>query len=80
MGPEQALVMEHEVDTLLSKEAIEHVPPLSRYSRLYSQYFIVLKKDGGVMSYLRVVLDDPLSHVAEVQDAGTQKGRVSNQV
>ncbi len=28
VGPEQALVMEQEVDTLLRKEAIEVVPPV----------------------------------------------------
>ncbi len=32
VGPEHALVMEHEVDTLLRKGAIERVPPLSRES------------------------------------------------
>ncbi|XDV14274.1 hypothetical protein PO909_002450 [Leuciscus waleckii] len=53
VGPEQALVMEQEVETLLRKEAIERVPPPSRESGYYSQYFIVPKKDGG----LRPILD-----------------------
>ncbi len=53
VGPEQALVMEREVDTLLRKEAIEVVPPHERESGLYSRYFIVSKKDGG----LRPILD-----------------------
>ncbi len=53
VGPEQALVMEQEVATLLRKEAIEVVPPLVRESGFYSRYFIVPKKDGG----LRPILD-----------------------
>ncbi len=53
VGPEQALVMEQEVATLLRKEAIEVVPPLVRESGFYSRYFIIPKKDGG----LRPILD-----------------------
>ncbi|XP_048024136.1 LOW QUALITY PROTEIN: uncharacterized protein LOC125253920 [Megalobrama amblycephala] len=53
VGPEQALVMEQEVKTLLEKEAIEHVLPLDRENGFYSRYFIVPKKDGG----LRPILD-----------------------
>ncbi len=53
VGPEQALVMEREVDTLLREEAIEVVPPHERESGFYSRYFIVPKKDGG----LRPILD-----------------------
>ncbi|KAL0148900.1 hypothetical protein M9458_055704 [Cirrhinus mrigala] len=52
-GPEQGLVMEQEVDTLLRKDAIEVVPPHDRESGFYRQYFIVPKKDGG----LRPILD-----------------------
>ncbi|KAL0202505.1 hypothetical protein M9458_000523, partial [Cirrhinus mrigala] len=46
VGPEQGLVMEQEVDTLLSKEAIEVVPSLRQSIR-------VLQPDGG----LRPILD-----------------------
>ncbi|MCI4395880.1 hypothetical protein PGIGA_G00197280 [Pangasianodon gigas] len=53
VGPEQALVMEQEVNTLLRKEAIEVVPPHDRESGFYSRYFIVPKKGGG----LRPILD-----------------------
>ncbi len=53
VDPEQALVMEQEVDTLLRKEAIEVVPPRDRESGFYSRYFIVPKKAGG----LRPILD-----------------------
>ncbi|KAL0149156.1 hypothetical protein M9458_055588, partial [Cirrhinus mrigala] len=53
VGPEQALVMEQEVETLLRKEAIEVVPPHVRESGFYSRYFIVPKKDGG----LRPIID-----------------------
>ncbi|KAI2646275.1 Gag-Pro-Pol polyprotein [Labeo rohita] len=53
VGPEQGLVMEQEVETLLRKEAIEVVPPHDRESGFYSRYVIVLKKDGG----LRPILD-----------------------
>ncbi len=52
-NPEQALVLEQEVSSLLRKEAIEVVPPLDRESRFYSRYFVVPKKDGG----LRPILD-----------------------
>ncbi|KAL0154095.1 hypothetical protein M9458_050554 [Cirrhinus mrigala] len=47
VGPEQGLVMEQEVDTLLRK-AIEVVPPHVRESEFYSRYCIVLKKEGEV--------------------------------
>ncbi|KAI2667130.1 Transposon Ty3-G Gag-Pol polyprotein [Labeo rohita] len=53
VGPEQGLVMEQEVVSLLRKEAIEVVPPHDRESGFYSRYFIVPKKDGG----LRPILD-----------------------
>ncbi|KAI2646068.1 Transposon Ty3-G Gag-Pol polyprotein [Labeo rohita] len=53
VGPEQGLVMEQEVATLLRKEAIEVVPPHDKESGFYSRYFIVPKKDGG----LRPILD-----------------------
>ncbi|KAI2665989.1 Transposon Ty3-G Gag-Pol polyprotein [Labeo rohita] len=53
VGPEQALVMEQEVETFLRKEAIEVVPPHDRESGFYSRYFIVPKKDGG----LRPIID-----------------------
>ncbi len=52
MGPEQALVKEQEVDTLLSKEAIEIVPPCKRELGFYSPYFIVPKKDVGLHTIL----------------------------
>ncbi len=51
VGPEQALVLEQEVNTLLRKEAIEVVPPLDRESGFYSRYFIVPKKDGGCVRF-----------------------------
>ncbi len=53
VNPEQALVLEQEVSSLLRKEAIEVVPPLDRESGFYSRYFVVPKKDGG----LRPILD-----------------------
>ncbi|KAI2664245.1 Transposon Ty3-G Gag-Pol polyprotein [Labeo rohita] len=53
VDPEEGLVMEQEVATLLRKEAIEVVPPHDRESGFYSRYFIVPKKDGG----LRLILD-----------------------
>ncbi|KAL0160066.1 hypothetical protein M9458_043791, partial [Cirrhinus mrigala] len=39
VGPEQTLVMEQKVETLLRKEAIKVVPPHDRESRFYSRYF-----------------------------------------
>ncbi|KAI2664189.1 Obscurin [Labeo rohita] len=56
VGPEQGLVMEQEVATLLRKEAIEVVPPHERESGFYSRYFIVPKKDGGLRPILDLLL------------------------
>ncbi len=53
VSPEQALVLEQEISSLLRKEAIKVVPPLDRESGFYSRYFVVPKKDGG----LRPILD-----------------------
>ncbi len=80
VGPEQALVMEREVDTLLRKGAIEVVPPNERESGFYSRYFIVPKKDGGLRPILDLRQFEPLSQQTEVQDAHSQTGRVSDQV
>ncbi len=80
VGPEQALVMEREVDTLLRKGAIKVVPPHERESRFYSRYFIVPKKDGGLRPILDLHQFEPLSQQTEVQDAHSQTGRVSDQV
>ncbi|XP_051743302.1 uncharacterized protein LOC127508877 [Ctenopharyngodon idella] len=52
VDPEQSLVLEREVLTLLRKGAIERVPPPSKLSGFYSHYFIVPKKDGGLRSIL----------------------------
>lgn len=43
--------MEQEVDTLLRKEAIEHVPPLKEFG-FYSRYFIILKQNMEFLSSL----------------------------
>ncbi len=51
VGPEQALVMEREVETLLRKEAIEVVPPRERESGFYSRYFIVPKRMEGFVPF-----------------------------
>ncbi len=47
MGPEQALDIEQEVNTLLRKDVIEVVPPLDRESGIYSRYFIVARRIRG---------------------------------
>ncbi len=44
VGPEQALVMEQDVSTLLRKEAIEVVPPLDKESGFYSRIVLFLGK------------------------------------
>ncbi len=64
VGPEQALVMEQEVSTLLSKEAIEVVPPLDKESGFYSHTSLFLGK-----FFFRSKLTEPLSHTTEVQKA-----------
>lgn len=53
VNPTQGRVLEQEVNSLLAKGAIEHIPPLDRESGFYSRYFIVPKKDGG----LRPIID-----------------------
>ncbi len=57
VSPEQALVLEQEVITLLRKEAIKVVPPLDRESGFYSRYFIVPTKDGRLRPILDLVWD-----------------------
>ncbi|KAI2668213.1 Transposon Ty3-I Gag-Pol polyprotein [Labeo rohita] len=52
VSPEQGLVMEQEVETLLRKEAVEVVPLQDGESGFYSRYFIVPKKDGGLCPIL----------------------------
>ncbi len=47
VGPEQALVMEQEVSTLLRKEAIEMVPPLDKEFGFYSRPSLFLGRMGG---------------------------------
>ncbi len=79
-GPEQALVMEQEVETLLRKEAIKVVPPHDTESEFYSHYFIVPKKDGGLRPILNLRRPEPLSHETQVQDAYYQASRIPNQV
>ncbi len=76
VGPEQALVMEQEVDTLLRKDATEVVPPCDRIRVLEE----VPKKDGGIASYSRSEIIEPLSHETQVQDDYYQASRVPNQV
>ncbi len=51
-APQQVLVMEQEVKALLGKGAMEYVSHSNRETGLYSHYFIVPKKDGGLRSFL----------------------------
>ncbi|XP_034750411.1 uncharacterized protein LOC117958235 [Etheostoma cragini] len=53
LRPDQGLVLGQEVRSLLEKGAVELVPPQAGGSGLYSRYFLVPKKDGG----LRPILD-----------------------
>ncbi len=79
VGPEQALVMEQEVDTLLRKEATEVDPPHDRVRVLHPLRH--RSEEGwGVASYSRSEIIEPLRHETQVQDAFYQASRVSNQV
>ncbi len=66
VGPEQALVMEQEVSTLLREETIEVVPALDKESGFYSRTSLFL---GKGLRPLRSKLTEPLSHTTEVQKA-----------
>ncbi|KAL0154075.1 hypothetical protein M9458_050534 [Cirrhinus mrigala] len=69
VGPEQGLVMEQEVDTLLRK-AIEVVPPHVRESEFYSRYCIVLKKEGEVAFRSEEHIHPSTQEVPEVRFGG----------
>ncbi len=51
VAPQQVLVIEQEIKTLLEKGAIEYVPHSNRETGFYSQYFIVPKKDRGCVLF-----------------------------
>ncbi|XP_051983124.1 uncharacterized protein LOC127644139 [Xyrauchen texanus] len=53
VNTEAACMLRSEIASLLCKRAIEKVPPSLSESGLYSRYFLVPKKDGG----LRPILD-----------------------
>ncbi len=66
VGPEQALVMEQEVSTLLKKEAIKVVPPLEKGPG--STAVLPCSWERGCVLF-RSKLTEPLSHTNEVQKA-----------
>ncbi len=72
--------MEQEVEVLLEKGAIEYVPRSSRETGLYSWYFIVPKKDGGVASHFRSLSSERLRHAAQVQNVNFETNRVTDQI
>ncbi|KAL0147124.1 hypothetical protein M9458_057648, partial [Cirrhinus mrigala] len=80
VGPEQAPVMEQEVETLLRKEAIELVPPHERESGFYSRYFIVPKKDGGLRPIIDLRQLNRSVMRLKFMDAYCQASNVTNQV
>lgn len=53
MDIELGWILEHKVQSLLAKAAIELILPPERESRFYNRYFIVSKEYGG----LRPILD-----------------------
>lgn len=80
VAPKQAWVKEQEVQSLLAKEAIEHVPSSESNSGFYSWYFIISKKDGGVASHDRSTLVKPYSEKIPVQKADRPFHREPNQI
>ncbi len=52
VGPEQALVMEREVEYSLEKGGHQGGPSSQSESGFYSRYFIVPEKDGGLRPFL----------------------------
>ncbi len=79
-NPEQALVLEQEVSSLLRKEAIEVVPPLDRESGFYSRYFVVPKKDGGLRPILDLRLLNRSVSRLKFRMLTVKTGRVSDQI
>ncbi|KAL0161017.1 hypothetical protein M9458_044742, partial [Cirrhinus mrigala] len=69
VGPEQGLVMEQEVVSLLRKEAIEVVSPHDRESGFYSRYFIVPKKDGGLPEVVSQIRSEDWFVTIDLKDA-----------
>lgn len=53
---EQIMLLRQELQSLLDKEAIEHVPPPVRDSGFYICYFLVPKKDMGLHPFLELCL------------------------
>ncbi len=79
VAPQQVLVMEQEVKPLLEKGAIEYIPHSNRETGLYSQYFIVPKKDGGVVSHFRSSSSERL-YAAQVQNVNFETIRATDQI
>jgi len=63
VGPEQAQVMEQEVQSLLVKKAIDLIPPPERNTWYYSS-----EKGWRVTSYHRSSSAEPVSGEIQVQD------------
>ncbi len=62
VAPQKVLVMEKEVKALLEKGAIVYISHSNKETGLYSRYFIVPKKDGGLRPILDLqVLNDSCS-------------------
>lgn len=69
--PDQVLMMEQEVKTMLVKVAIEQVPPPDREFGFYRRYFIVEKKDGGL---------HPISDLLHINLSDIKSNHDSNQI
>ncbi len=80
VAPQQVLVKEQEVKALLEKGAIEDAPHSNRETGLYSQYFIVTKKDGGVASHFRSLSSERLRHATQVQNVNFETNRATDPI
>ncbi len=65
---------------LLEKGAIEDAPHSNRETGLYSQYFIVPKKDGGVASHFRSSSSERLRHATQVQNVNFETNRATDPI
>ncbi len=80
VAPQQVLVMEQEIKALLEKGAKEYVPLSNRETGFYSRYFIVPKKDGGMLPILDLRILNESIMKPQFQNVNFETNRVTDQI